>query len=591
MDLLILLVERRDCLISRAEIVERLWGEGVFVDVETGINTAIRKLRQALNDSTEAPHFVETVPGKGYRFTAKVEVMGGTVIAEAPVPITLAVLPFENLGGGAEREPLGDGLTEETIASLGQIAPEYFRVIGRTTMMTYKRTHKTLATIGSELNATYLIEGSLRAEHGRLRITAKLIRSRDQTQVWAASYDSEPSSMLAFQRELSITIAEQIRLRLSPERLMTLERRQTQNAEAYDLYLHGRHFWNQNTPPTTRRAIEYFARACDLDSNYALAWAGLADAYAGSPISGDTAPLTVTPLAQDAVTHALNADPELAEVQTSLGFLKFWLHWDWIVAERAYRKAISLDPNYPLSHRMLGIVLSHMGRHEEARTAMQRARELDPRYAMHQALSSQVAFAAREYSAAAAFAKQAIIVNPEHWIGHFQLAQVQVQLGNTDLALDALNNAGRLSGGNTKSIALRGYLFAKMARFNDALEVLNTLEAISRERYVPPYAMALVHAGLEQHDSALHCLERAYDARDVHMVFLPIDTKWDPFRKEARFVTLLNRCRFATENWGSSHSQPRIYARWAAPIPAASRSLSRNVHVLSKPPTGPGIAS
>ena len=544
MDLLILLLEGRQRLVSRAEIAERLWGADVFTDVETGVNTAVRKIRRALKDSTDPPAFIETVPRKGYRFIADVRVIIDGRAQEKPAQVIVAVLPFENLGAGVEREYLADGLTEETILSLGRIGRDDFHVIGRRSVMVYKGGNKNLATIGRELGATYVVENTLRGENELLRITSRLIRTRDQTQLWAASYDSEPGSILAFQRELSVTIAEEIRLRLSPERLTALARRQTQNAEAYDLYLHGRHFWNQSTPPTTKRALEYFTRATQLDSQYALAWAGLADAYSASPVNGDAPPLSVRNPARAAVAHAVSSDPGLAEVQTSVGFLKFWLEWDWMEAEKAYRQALTLDPTYPLAHRMLGIVLSHMGRHEPARESIRRARELDPLYAMHHALSAQIAFAARDYSAAVEFATQATVIDPHFWIGYFQLAQVHVQLRNTDLAVDALSHAGKLSGGNTKVIALRSYLLSQVGQIDEARQGLHTLEAISRERYVPPYAMALIHAGLNQPDDALDCLERAYDQRDVHLIFLPIDPKWDFLRSHARFASIMDRCGF-----------------------------------------------
>ena len=239
MDLLILLVERHGMLVSRSDIVDRLWSKDVFVDVDTGVHTAIRKIRHALGDSREEPAFIETISGKGYRFIAPVEV-GAWLGGAGPVRrVTVAVLPFENLSGDADREYLADGLAEETIASVGQVDPEHVNVIGRTSIMVYKRTTKSLAEIGRELGADYLVESSIRAEGHRLRVTSKLVRARDQLQVWSASYDREPVSILGLQRELSTAIAEQIRLRLSPDRLSGLGRRQTQNADAYDAYLRG----------------------------------------------------------------------------------------------------------------------------------------------------------------------------------------------------------------------------------------------------------------------------------------------------------------------------------------------------------------
>ena len=363
MDVLILLIERRRQLVSRADIVERLWGKEVFVDVDTGVHTAIRKIRQALGDSISAPAFVETVPSKGYRFVADVEVVSRTSdsglaaalvepspapehlqtndvatgelhgresiekVAAAPAPaagsdtapasprwsahparvlmavvavalvtglvvwtglnggvpasrVTLAVLPFEYLGSDPEREYLAAGLTEETSASLAQIDLEHLIVKGRT--LGYRGTAKTAAEIGRELSVDYLLESTLRAEGRRLRVTTTLIRVGDQEHVWSRSYDRDPTSLLGLQQELSTSIAEQIRLRLSRDNLREVRQRQTQNADAYDAYLKGRYFHSRRTAATNALATREYERAIALDSNYALAWAGLASAYAAS---------------------------------------------------------------------------------------------------------------------------------------------------------------------------------------------------------------------------------------------------------------------------------------------------------------------
>ena len=308
------LVERRRELVSRTEIIERLWGDGVFVDAEMGINTAMRKVRQVLGDAPATATFIETVSGRGYRFIADVEV------ADAPLTVgsttsTLAVLPFENLGAAQEHDYLADGFTEEATTALGQIHPEHLSVIGRMSVLSYRRTTKSLAEIGRELGATYLVEGSIRAEGRRWRVTAKLIRASDQVQVWSASFDSEPSSILEFQRQLSTAIAEQIRVRLSPDRLGALNRRQSKSVEAYDLYLRGRYLWNQLTPGTNRAAVEHYARATELDPEYSLARAGLADAFTASPINADAPPLEVWPRAREAAAHAVASGPASPRVR------------------------------------------------------------------------------------------------------------------------------------------------------------------------------------------------------------------------------------------------------------------------------------
>ena len=420
MDLLILLVGRRGQLVSRSEIVDALWGKDVFVDVENGVNTAIRKLRQALRDAPDAPTFIETVAGKGYRFIATVEVLpdvvpsplppaaappslvlaapasvvvGGQTLAsrteaaataasvavpeavvgeraagrrasarlvfgalivaalagallwewkrpaESGTRVTIAVLPFDNLNGDAETDYLASGLTEDTIVSLGRIDPERVSVIGRTSMIVYRNTTKSLAEIGRELGTDYLVESSLRAESSHLRITARLIRVRDQLQIWSDSFDRNTSSILGLQQEISSAIADQVRTRLSPDRQRALARRHTQNAEAYDLFLRGRHFLDQRTPEAMQRAIESFQRATVADPTYSLAWANLAMAYGWSPMVGDVDPRRVSPRAREAAVRAVAANPDLAEAQHALGHLNWALEWDWPAAEAAFRRA------------------------------------------------------------------------------------------------------------------------------------------------------------------------------------------------------------------------------------------------------------
>ena len=591
MDLLILLVQQRGRLVTRAEIVERLWGKDVFVDVETGVNTAVRKIRQALRDASDAPRFVETVPAKGYRFIAPLAtpdtptssqparpatidqiatlplarrparsvVAGVAALAVAAAVLlfvawrynrpdtpgrTLAVLPFENISGDPERDYLADGLAEETIASLGQIDPDQVAVIGRTSVMAYKGTKKSLATIGRELGVDYLVESSIRAEGTRLRITSKLIRVKDQVQIWVDSYDREPGSMLGLQRELSTAIAEQVRLRLTPSRLNALSRRHTRNAEAYDLYLRGRGYANQRTPTTTARAIEYFQRATALDPGYALAWAGLADAYSASPINGDADPATAAPRARDAGTKAVAADSLLAEAQFSLAYVQWAFDWDWPTAVAGFRRALTLDAGHAFSHQVLGHALSQYGRHAEAAPSMKRARELDPFNPMVHAMSAQVAFQARDYPASVEHARQAIVLDDAFWIGHMVAAQAYAANDQPREAFDELDKAARLSGGNSKALALKGYLLATTGRTGEARGLLATLQSAASGTYVPPYAIALIHAGLGETDAVFTWLDRAVQARDVHVIFLTVDPKWDRYRGDPRFAALLDRCGF-----------------------------------------------
>lgn len=542
MELLVLLVEQRGRLVLRSEIVDRLWGKGTFLDADQGVNTAVLKVRQALNDTAGSPMYIETVPGKGYRFAAPVTVVETARAVGAP--LRLAVLPFATLGVGSDGDYLGDGLTEETIASLGQLAPEPLRIIGRTSTMAYKKTDKSLAAIGRELRADYIVEGSVRRENERLRVTATLVRVHDEVQVWTSSYDRDGSNMIGVQQELSSAIARQVTQRLSPDRLTRFSRRQTSNADAYDLYLRGRRFWNQLTPATTRSAVEYFTRATELDPGYALAWAGIAEAFASSPINGDVAPDQAGARARSAIANAMRADPSLAEVQHVAGQVSFFLDWDWPAAEVAYRRATELDASFAFAHSMLAHVLSQTGRHEEARRVAIRARETDPLSALDHAMSSQIAFQAGDFVTALGDARQAIAIDPEFWVGHMMRSQAHEQLGDLDYAVESASMAARLSGGNSKPLSLRGYILARQGRVNESTDVLAMLEQASRHRYLPPYATALVQAGLNDDAAVFASLDRAFLARDVHLVFLTVDPKWDRLRDDARFRSLIARCNF-----------------------------------------------
>ncbi|HEX6161893.1 MAG TPA: tetratricopeptide repeat protein, partial [Vicinamibacterales bacterium] len=423
--------------------------------------------------------------------------------------------------------------------------PERVGVVGRQSMMVYRdNTTKSLAEIGREVGADYLLESSLRVEDGRFRITTKLIRARDQVQIWSESYDREPTSLLGLQRELSAAIAQQIRLRLSPDRLDALSRRQTRNADAYDLYLRGRNFVNLRTPAAALKAIEYFERATALDPDYALAWAGLTEAYGASPMNSDAPPLALGPRARAAAGQAMRAAPNLADAQFAMAYMNWMFDWDWPAAESGFRRATLLDPNHTMSHVVLGHLLSQTGRDALARASMQRARELDPLNPMPFAVSSQIEFQARDHAAALDYARQAVALDPEFWIGYMMQGQALEQMNQAAPALEALTKAGQFSGQNSKPVALRGYILGKTGRTAEARDVLRTLQAAARERYVPPYAIGLVHAGLGETDAVFQSLERAYEERDVHLIFLTADPKWDDYRKDGRFTALLARCGF-----------------------------------------------
>src|ERR1700677_1744179 len=291
----------------------------------------------------------------------------------------LAVLPFQNLSNDPGQEYFSDGLTEETITDLGQLSPEHLGVIARTSAMAYKHTNKTVSQIGHELGVDYILEGSVRPEGGKARVSAQLIRVSDQTHLWAQNYDRDLQDLLDVQNDLGKAIAEQVRANLTPQRQFELSRKHMVNPEAYDLYLKGRFYWNQRTPDSIKESIGYFQQATAKDGNFALAYAGLADAYNISNIVGPVSARDSLPQAKAAAMRAILLDPSLAEAHAALGMEKSHYEFDFPGAEKEFLKAIDLNPNSPYAHLFYSnCFLMPMGRKAQAIAENKRAVEIDP---------------------------------------------------------------------------------------------------------------------------------------------------------------------------------------------------------------------
>lgn len=545
MDLLCLLVRNAGQLVSRDTIIEKLWGKDVFLDTDNSINTAVRKIRQILNDDPRNPRFVHTVAGKGYRFAAPVTdepQVGPEPNRNSDVSqrVMLAVLPFENLGSDTEKEYFSDGLTEETISYLGQLDPQSLGVIARTSSMVYKRTTKTIAEIGRELGVNYVVEGSVRREKERVRITAQLIRVSDQTHLWAESYDREIGSVLGVQTELGVSIAKKIKIQLGGKEKPTVVADAERNPEAHDAYLRGRYHWAKRTFAETRKAIEYFRRATDAEPTYAKAYAGLADCYITLPITSDMRSKDCFPKAATAVSQALELDDNLAEAHTSLGTIRFWFDWDWSGAHECYQRALQINPNYVVARLFRAHCLSNAGRHEEAIAEIHRAVRLDPLSPILNTLLAEFLYHARRYDEAVAEFQNAVDLAPRFWVAHVNFAKVYEQIGEYGRAIAELELARTFSDGNTEPISLLGYVWSKNGRQTEAENVLAELITLTRQKYVPPPNIALVYAGLEKEDLMFEWLERGLQDRDVRMTFLR-DPKWDQWSGNSRFREILRQ--------------------------------------------------
>lgn len=542
MDLLILVAQAGGHLVSRDEIIQRLWGKASYVDTENGINTAVRKIRRALSEDPQSPEYIETVVGKGYRFRGAGSGPTGPMPADhsAPLRIMLAVLPFENLSGDPSQEYFSDGLTEETIARLGQMAPQTLGVIARTSSMAYKQTRKTVAQIGAELKVQYVLEGSTRRETERVRITAQLIRVQDQTHLWAQTFDRKLDSILAVHGEMAAAIADQVKLQLTSEQQRRLERPGTNSIDAHDDYLHGLFHMAHVTPPELQRAIGYFKRATERDSQYTLAYLGMADALTRLPISSDIPASQVRGMAESAITKALARDPDSAEAHSSQAGFKFWLGWDYKGAVASAQRAIELNSNCALGHYYLAHARSNIGDHAEALAEIRHTLALDPFSLLTNAMYGQFLYQAERDAESVEQLRKTLELDARFWVAQICLAKTYERLGRHAEALECCRRAWAASGGNTEALSIAGYVHAVSGERAEAELKIQELQARSKERYVPPYNIALIFAGLGDPGSALHWLEIAFADRDVHMNFLR-DHKWNVLRSRGEFRSLMKR--------------------------------------------------
>jgi TolB-like protein len=533
--ILLLLLERSGQVVTRDEMRQKLWPADTYVDFEHSLNTAVQKLRETLGDSAGTPRYIETLPRVGYCFIAPAEC--GAPPAAGPKRVMLVVLPFENLSDDSTQEYFSDGLTEETITDLGQVASGQMGVIARTSAMTYKRTRKSIAEIGRELGVDFALEGTVRRDGNRLRITAQLIRASDQTHLWAQTYDRDLKDFLEVQAELGRAIAEQVQIKLIP-RERPAAAPPVINQAAYDAYLHGRYFLWKVTRPNIERAIEFFTKAMRADPKMAAAYAGMADAYDILPITSDEPPRESFPKAEHAAMQALKLDPDSAEAHASLASTRFWYSWNWDAAEDHAHRAVARNPSYSRGHVRLAHLYSNIGRHAEALPEIERACAIDPFSAITNTMRAQFHFQARRYSEVLPALTKVFELDPYFWVGLIVLTKFHLLHGRYDDALASATKARDSSAGNSEVISLIGQAYGMMGRRTDAEHIVARLQA---RKYVPNYNIAAVQLTMGQTDAALGSLEKACDDRDVRMIFLGVEPKWDALRSHPRFAAILRR--------------------------------------------------
>jgi len=599
MEILVSLVERHGKVVSKDELIEMLWPDS-YVE-EGNLTQNVFLLRKGLGETARDHNYVVTVPGTGYRFAADVREItngnggaGPAVTAEAvpatagsattpdrprvvgrrkwlwigtailllvasiyvgrrflrprPQPsgqrVVLAVLPFVNLTGDASQDYFSDGFTEEMIAQLGRLDPQRLGVIARTSVMRYKNQQEQLEHVRKDLSADYVLEGSVRRDSQKVRITAQLIQLKDQTHVWARQYDRELTSLLVLQSTIAQEIADEIQLTLGGRQRISTTRQAAlspETYEAHDLYLKGRYFWSKRTPRGIQQAIQCFQQAIAKDPNYAHAFAGLADSYV--LMSGySLAPATVfMPKARAAAERALQLDESLAEAHASLALIAQDYDWDWLTAEKEFQRAIQLDPNYATAHHWYAEHLALQGRFDEAFPEIEQARRLDPLSLIIATDQGAIFYFSRQYDRAIEQFRTVLDMEPNFPRAHM-VSYAYVEKGRFADALADIESWSRVD--NTPWVwSLRVYAYGRSGQPEKARQAMARLQHVVGRRQLDPSPMVIAELGLNNHDKALAWLHEAYLNHSSALTALKVDPSYDPLRGDPRFQELMRNVR------------------------------------------------
>jgi TolB-like protein/DNA-binding winged helix-turn-helix (wHTH) protein/Flp pilus assembly protein TadD len=588
--ILVMLARRPGQLITREEIKDQIWGTHTFVDFENGLNFSIRQIRAALNDDADTPRYIETLPRRGYRFIAPVDAdrqpeheqteskrrsgplkkarWGGIALAvgiviaiagtlaiidpggwrsrlvgTAPVR-SIAVLPLANLSGDPAQEYLVDGVTEELITQLAQIGA--LKVISRSSAMHYKGTSETLPQIGRELNVDAVVEGSVQRSGNQIRITAQLIQTATDRHLWAQAYTRDSSDVLAMEQEVARAIADEIKVKLTPQEEARLSRVHQVVPEAYEDYLKGRYYWNQRVCAKMKKGMQYFESARDKDPQWALPYVGIADTNILMPLYCPIPAGPLIPQARAAVRRALELDDGLAEAHASLGLL-YRYEWNWDATAREFKRAIELKPSYAPAHHWYGLYLSSQGRQEEAIAELDRALELDPLSPILSGAKALVLFNAHRYADVVDLCQKAADFDPTWPWFHFWLGAAQVEMGQFDRGLRELQTASRLEQEHPLMRAALGYAYARAGKSGEAVRILGELNQLSKGSYVDPFYVGLVYAGLGQDEEALTYLRKSSDELNAQYLFYLNTLPWFAgLNSDPHFQDLLYRIGLPT---------------------------------------------
>jgi len=591
-DALLLLVQNAGTIVRKEDLLKKVWPDA-FVE-EGSLSRTIFILRKALEDGGDGQEYIATIPKRGYRFACPVRQVEGTSQVAGSGDLTrgvdrhkvraialtlaistvllafyfsakryfrhsdsrpglrmIAVLPFQNLTGDPAQEFVVDGLTEEMITQLGGLNHEQLGVIARTSAMTYKGSTKSVDQIGHELGVNFILEGSVRRWGDRVRISAQLIQTRDQTHLWAQSYELDAGNVLNLQSDVAQAVAKEISLTLTPVARVRVASAAHVDPQVHELCLRGRYEWNKRTKAGLNQAISYFEQAISRDPSYAPAYAGLAEAYAVLPYYSEGSPNDTFQKAQAAAEHALQLDETLTEAHTTLGLVEA-SHFNLVAAQREYKRALELNPNYATAHHWYSFCLWTMNRQKNALEELERARRLDPLSVIIYTDEARTLSAMHQPDDAISLLKAAIELDPNFAEAHRSLAVAYVQKGEISRAIAEARRGVELDP-NDAELATLGYAYGLAGKTEQARTILADLTKPSRSLTVAPIYLSFVYIGLGQHDEALKYLERAYQEHSLLNAGGP-EAILDPLRSNPRFQDLMRR---NTESLESKKDAPR----------------------------------
>lgn len=600
-DVLLTLLENDGRIVKKDDLMKKVW-PNTFVE-EGNLTQNVSLLRKALGESADGPQFIETVPRRGYRFVAPVSRIKGTngeqlsetpnkqILPNAPTSLlaepshaprkwelgirnlklervftrvpavvltlaavlatvvgiaylsarnkagaaptaiqSIAVLPFVDDSPDADAEFLDDEIAESLVNSLTKLPK--LRVVPRSVMLNYKGRNVDPRKVGEELNVRAVVTGRVHRHGDTISIQAELIDLDSVSQIWGQHYDRRLADILLVQEEISRDIFENLRLKLNVDEQKQLE--------AYRLYLKGRNSWNKRTPEGLQQGIDYFQQAINTDPGYAAAYAGLADCYNMQVIYGVHQPKDGFPKAKEAAVKALEMDETLAEAHTSLAFIKFRWDRDRVEAEREFQLAIKYKPTYAPAHQWYSSYLVALERFDEAVAEAKRTSELEPLSFIASSHLGWILYLSGRNDEAIAQCRKILTLDPNSFPARRYLGLAYEQKGIYPQAIDEFQKGVKLSG-SPLMLALLGHAYAASGKTAEARKVLTDLHDLETRRYVSPYTVAAIYAGLGEKDQAFKWLERAYEERDVWLMNLKVDPVFAKLRSDRRFQDLLTR--------------------------------------------------